>query len=574
MSAIKSFNLNTALWRVILAAAVFGILLVIAFRVNAQTESCILTIDGSGTFSEGWDDTCLSEKDAPGGAGDRYARFYTFTLSSDGTFGATLTSEQDTYLYLLEGNGKNGTIKAENDDVSDSDRNSQIPVTNLEAGDYTIEATTYNPASSGDFTLVVEITGITVTPSPEPTPDQSPTAEPTPEPTSEPTPAPPPEPTVQPVPTPESTPASIISASNYHACSLDGEGKIDCRGRDDAGQVSGHPSLDGYIAISVGLLHSCALDEDGYAECWGSDEYGQATPAQGQFVTLASGSFYSCALREDGDLHCWGRLAPISAPTPEPTPVITPTPEPTPTPSPSPSTQVYTLRELEILEEQWGFSDPDVRLRVRGYVRSIGDDIGDLTLWLNDAGYREYCKFDERHRSAVIALSEEDLVAVDGTFNGFWLQDCELVTGITLDPVPPPAPEPPASSKVYTLQELEALEDDWVFSDPDIRLRVRAYVNSVRDDIGELTLWLRDAGRREYCYFDEAYRSGVTALSEGEQVTVDGTFNGLWLRDCVIVSRSGQGTGSSLLSPSELEDMLFQQEQDRMSFEAQRSIER
>ena len=432
MSAIKSFNLNTALWRVILTAAVFGVLLVtvITFRVNAQTESCIQAIGGSETFNGSWDDTCLSEKNAPSRSGDRYARFYTFTLSSDGTFGATLTSEQDTYLYLLEGNGKNGTIKAENDDVSDSDRNSQIPVTDLEAGDYTIEATTYNPGSSGDFTLVVEITGITATPSPEPTPDSSPTAEPTPEltpeptpvSTPEPTPSPTPEPTVQPIPTPESTPASIISASNYHACSLDGDGEIDCRGRDYAGQVSGHPTTDGYIAISVGLSHSCALDEDGYAECWGADEYGQATPAQGQFVALASGSFYSCALREDGDLHCWGRFELISAPTP----VLTPTPEPTPTPTPSPN-RVYTLRELDQLEEEWHYSDPDIRIRVRAYVDLIRDDVGDLTLWLRDAGYSEYCYFDERHRSAVTSLNEGEQVTVDGTFNGIWLRDCVIV---------------------------------------------------------------------------------------------------------------------------------------------------
>ena len=67
----------------------------------------------------------------------------------------------------------------------------------------------------------------------------------------------------------------------------------------------------------------------------------------------------------------------------------------------------------------------DIRIRVRGDVDLIFDDIGDLTLWLRDAGYSEYCHFDERHRSAVTSLREGQQVTVDGTFNGYWPRDCE-----------------------------------------------------------------------------------------------------------------------------------------------------
>ena len=201
----------------------------------------------------------------------------------------------------------------------------------------------------------------------------------------------------------------------------------------------------------------------------------------------------------------------------------------------------------------------------------IGDDIGDLTLWLRDAGYGEYCKFDEQYRTAVTSLTEGEEVAVDGTFNGYWLRDCRLVTGITLTPVSPPAPAPPDVSGVLTLRQLAAIEDAWESSFSDIRLRVRGYVDFIRDDIGDLTLWLRDAGYSEYCYFDEAYRSAVSALSEGEQVTVDGTFNGYWLRDCYIVSRSGQSSSFSPLTQSEIEDMLAQEEQDKASYESRRN---
>ena len=134
----------------------------------------------------------------------------------------------------------------------------------------------------------------------------------------------------------------------------------------------------------------------------------------------------------------------------------------------------------------------------------------------------------------------------------------------------------PASTKVYTLRELAELEDEWDSSDPDIRFRVRAYVNFVNDDIGNLTLYMRDAGYSEYCYFDEAHRSAVTSLSTGEQVTVDGTSNGLWLRDCVLVGRSGQGAGNFIVSPdaTEIEKLLEQQDQDRLHFERRRAHER
>ena len=103
-----------------------------------------------------WDSSCVSEKPAPGG-GDRYARFYTFTLTESADVTITLTSKEDTYLYLLKGFGKNGAIESENDDIAvGSDTNSRIQVTDLQPGDYTIEATTYVAETSGSFSLVVE----------------------------------------------------------------------------------------------------------------------------------------------------------------------------------------------------------------------------------------------------------------------------------------------------------------------------------------------------------------------------------------------------------------------------------
>ena len=84
----------------------------------------------------------------------RHARFYTFSLSQQREVQIDLTSENDTFLYLLEGAGMEGAIEAENDDVESGNTNSRIEET-LAAGAYTIEATTYNADETGSFTLVL-----------------------------------------------------------------------------------------------------------------------------------------------------------------------------------------------------------------------------------------------------------------------------------------------------------------------------------------------------------------------------------------------------------------------------------
>ena len=87
-----------------------------------------------------------------------------------------LSSEKDTYLYLMEGEGKDGAIEALNDDITPYvNYNSRIVVDNLEAGEYTIEATTYDIEKGGDFTLTMEVTeaGEDAEPAPAPAPTPS-----------------------------------------------------------------------------------------------------------------------------------------------------------------------------------------------------------------------------------------------------------------------------------------------------------------------------------------------------------------------------------------------------------------
>ena len=125
-------------------------------------DPCVAPIAGDTTITiEGsWDGTCPSGRASEpyGGQGARYARYYTFSLDSTSDVTIALTSEEDTYLYLLEGAGKDGIDLFENDDVIPTENlNSRIEET-LQAGNYTIEATTYHSQKTGEFTL--EVNGI------------------------------------------------------------------------------------------------------------------------------------------------------------------------------------------------------------------------------------------------------------------------------------------------------------------------------------------------------------------------------------------------------------------------------
>ena len=144
-----------------------------------EVDTCVEPVDGDGTTEGSWDDTCLSDRAALSGTGDRYARFYTFTLDEATEIVIDLSSEEDTYLYLLDGHGKGGDTLHSNDDIASGgvNLNSRLSVT-LQAGDYTIEATTYSPATSGDFTLTIAGLSQAEAPAPDPQPEPAPDPEP------------------------------------------------------------------------------------------------------------------------------------------------------------------------------------------------------------------------------------------------------------------------------------------------------------------------------------------------------------------------------------------------------------
>ncbi len=126
--------------------------------IATPTDPCFEAISGAVNIVRSWDASCLSvNRPNDGRAGDYYARFFTFTTDEAATVSITVTSEIDTYMYLMKGSAKDGVIEVENDDITPfKDLNSGIEDYPLEeAGSYTIEATAYDAEKSGDFRLVV-----------------------------------------------------------------------------------------------------------------------------------------------------------------------------------------------------------------------------------------------------------------------------------------------------------------------------------------------------------------------------------------------------------------------------------
>ena len=105
------------------------------------------TVSRTGTWARGCDSVNRVA---------RYAQYYSFTLTHDAIMTVDLTSPTsgaDPYLYLIQGAGADGRIIALNDDGGEG-RNSQI-VRHLQPGAYTIEATTFSPGFTGNFTLEI-----------------------------------------------------------------------------------------------------------------------------------------------------------------------------------------------------------------------------------------------------------------------------------------------------------------------------------------------------------------------------------------------------------------------------------
>ena len=124
-------------------------------RASASTlaPGCIRSIS-LGWLTGAWNADCLSNKTPPAAkTGTRYARFYTFTLDAPSTVTVNITSDDvsDTYLYLLNGRGADGSVVNRNDSRIDE---------RLQPGTYTIEVTTYDLETGGNFTLTFGVAAL------------------------------------------------------------------------------------------------------------------------------------------------------------------------------------------------------------------------------------------------------------------------------------------------------------------------------------------------------------------------------------------------------------------------------
>ena len=165
------------------AAVILGVIAFLSVSGAVAQSDCIEPISADGDYTGSWDSDCLSENtpteptNPP--AGTRYARFYTLTLTASADVTIDLTSTTDTYMYLMQGTGTGGTVLRENDDDESGNTNSRIQAS-LQPGGYTIEATTYELQTTGNFSLTISgipSTAPTITPTVVPmnaTPTQGP----------------------------------------------------------------------------------------------------------------------------------------------------------------------------------------------------------------------------------------------------------------------------------------------------------------------------------------------------------------------------------------------------------------
>ena len=116
----------------------------------AHVGGCGHNLTGDGTTGGQWSPQCQSLAFSRG-----FAQYYSFTLAEDAQVTIELNSSVDPYLFLREGDARSGDSLYENDDIAaGADLNSRLTAP-LRAGAYTIEATTYAPRETGDFTLTI-----------------------------------------------------------------------------------------------------------------------------------------------------------------------------------------------------------------------------------------------------------------------------------------------------------------------------------------------------------------------------------------------------------------------------------
>ena len=103
-----------------------------------------------------------------------------------------------------------------------------------------------------------------------------------------------------------------VAAGSRHYCALATDGRLQCEGRDAAGETA--PPATEYRQVSAGRETTCAVTSRGELRCAGRDTHGQASPPGGIFWKVAASKFrHSCGVAEDRTVVCWGQSGGVPA---------------------------------------------------------------------------------------------------------------------------------------------------------------------------------------------------------------------------------------------------------------------
>ncbi len=98
-----------------------------------------------------------------------------------------------------------------------------------------------------------------------------------------------------------------VAAGDNHACALRGDGRVECWGANDQGQLD-VPRNARFQQITSGWRFTCGIQTDDTLSCWGRNNHQQADPPGGAFQAVDAGWDHACALSGTTAV-CWGRNA-------------------------------------------------------------------------------------------------------------------------------------------------------------------------------------------------------------------------------------------------------------------------